>query len=72
MTQKYTLAELTTEEGDAFTKEMTELLEKHNVEVGVKSTIEILKRVEVKEDGVPTPYTDNGESNTTEETPEAN
>lgn len=62
------LTPLTKEEADALTKDLTEVLLKHGCELGVKSTIELLKRVEdTNEEGVPSPY---GESNPpTEETP---
>ena len=35
--------ELTTEEADALTKDLREVLEKHGCEMGVKASIEILK-----------------------------
>jgi len=64
------LQELTKEEAEALTKDLTEVLEKHNCELGVKSSIELLKRVEDKENGVISPFIENGESNNkTEETP---
>lgn len=45
MESEYTTRALTKEEGDALTAEMIAVLEKYNAEMGVKSTIEILKRV---------------------------
>lgn len=69
----HNLKELTKEEAEQLTKELTAVLEKYNCEIGVKSSIEILKRVEIKqEDGVESPYIENGntgESTTNEETP---
>lgn len=71
MEPKYTLEEPPKEEFEALTKELTAILTKYNCEIGVKSSIEILKRVEAKEEGIPTPY--NGDNtDTTEETPKAN
>ena len=37
--------ELTKEEGDALTKDLQDVLEKHNAEMGVISSIQLLKRV---------------------------
>lgn len=42
---EYTTRPLTKEEGDALTKDMMAVLEKHGAELGVKASIEILKRV---------------------------
>lgn len=65
--------ELTKEEGDALTKDLQEVLIKHNCEIGVVSSIQLLKRVdEVISDNpeVNTLLNKNGdESNTNEETP---
>ena len=52
--------ELTFEEGEALTKDLQAVLEKHNAEMGVVSSIQLLKRED-----------DNGETKT-EEIPEAN
>jgi uncharacterized protein YxjI len=62
MDKKYTLEDLTEAELKTFSDEMNALLEKYNVEIGVKSSIQVLKRVETNGDT----------TNTTEETPEAN
>ncbi len=68
---KYTLADLTPEEADALTKDLQKVLIRHNAELGVKSSIEILKRVEIKnEDGIPSSFTPDEESDTKKETPE--
>ncbi len=62
----YTLQPLSEEEFKNLSSELTEVLNKYNAELGVKSTIEILKRVEKKED-VTSPYTDDkGEATETE------
>lgn len=45
----YTTVELTKEEGDALTKDLQEVLAKHNAELGVVSSIQLLKRVEIKD-----------------------
>ena len=66
----YTTRELTKEEGDALSTEMIALLEKHGAELGVVSSIQILKRVPANED-TPSPYQDGEEPNTTEEAPKA-
>lgn len=42
----YTTRELTKEEGDALTKDLQAVLEKHNAELGIKSVVELLRRVE--------------------------
>jgi len=58
--------ELTQEEQEALTKDLTEVLEKHNADLGVVARIEILKRVEEPKESpeseVVSPYAD-GESN---------
>jgi len=38
------MRELTKEEGDALTKDIQEVLEKHNAELGVIASIQLLKR----------------------------
>lgn len=48
--------ELTQEEGEALTKDLQEVLVKHNAELGVVSSIQLLKRVE-EEDGEKTEET---------------
>lgn len=50
--------ELTKEEGEALTKDMQAVLEKHNCDMGVVASIQLLKRVtlEPKEEPVPSPY----------------
>lgn len=62
--------ELTKEEADALTKDLTEVLDKHNCEIGVVSTIQLLKRIEEE---IKSPFMPkDGENNDkTEETPEA-
>lgn len=42
----HTTRELTKEEGDALTKDMQAVLEKHNCDMGVVASIQLLKRVE--------------------------
>lgn len=67
---QYTTRELTKEEGDALTKDMQEVLEKHNAEITVVSAIQLLKR-ESKGD-IPSPFIINGDTDgTTEEAPKA-
>jgi len=51
----YRLEELSKEEGEALTNELQAVLEKHGAEMSVKSTIELSKRVEVK-DPIPSPF----------------
>lgn len=64
---EYTTRELTKEEGDALTKELQEVLERHNAEMSVMSVIQLLKR-EPKD--IPSPFITDGDTNgTTEETP---
>jgi len=43
------MRELTKEEAEALTKDLTEVLIKHGAEMGVRSTIELLKREESDE-----------------------
>lgn len=62
----YTLEELSKDESEAVTKELQEVLKKYNCEMGVTSTINILKRVET---GVPSPFIEptDGEKDNIEE-----
>lgn len=62
---EYTTRELTPEEGKALTDDITALLEKHNAEIGVISSIQLLKRVPTD---TPSPYGNTEE--TTEEKPD--
>ncbi len=52
----YTLAELSPEEGKKLSEEITAVLEKYNAEIGVKSILEILKRVPKTEEPTPSPF----------------
>lgn len=61
------LTELTKEEAEALTKDLTAVLEKHNCELGIKSTIELLKRVE----DTPSTYIEHDGESKTEENPKA-
>jgi len=45
--ENYTRSELSPEEASALTKELQDVLAKYNCEMGVKSSIEIFKRVEI-------------------------
>lgn len=56
--------ELTKEEGEALTKDLQEVLKKHNAEMGVISSIQLLKRVEEE---IKSPFIENGENPTTKE-----
>lgn len=70
MEKRFTLVELSKEEGDALTKDLQEVLAKHNCELGVKAAINLMKRVEIDEQDEPiiSPY--NGtDSDKTEEIP---
>lgn len=49
---EYELEELTKEEAEALTFDLQEVLKKHNCELGVKSSINLMKR---KETGIPSP-----------------
>ncbi len=53
--QPYTTRELTKEEGEALTKDLQAVLEKHGCDMGVVATIQLLKRVEAKPEDVLTP-----------------
>lgn len=59
---------LNEEEFDAFGKDMEALLEKHNCEIGVQSTIQVMKRInEVKDGNIESPFIvkkDNGNNPT--------
>lgn len=50
----HTTRELTKEEGDALTKDMQAVLEKHNCDMGVVASIQLLKRVE-EQKSIPSP-----------------
>lgn len=63
MDQEYTLRELSKEEGIELTKDLQEVLKKHDSEMSVTSTITLLKRVPVtKEDGDENKKTTNSEA----------
>lgn len=64
MDTKYTLAELTPEEAASLTKDLQEVLIKHNCEMGVTSAINLMKRV----DEIPSPYLDGDSPKNTKET----
>lgn len=72
-TPKYTLQDLPPAEAKALTEEITAVLTKYNAEIGVTSQINIMKRVEAKEESIPSPFlTANGENpETTTDTPAA-
>ena len=53
MEPEYTLEEPTKEEADALTKDLQEVLARHNCEMNVTSTIQLLKRVPA--DGILSP-----------------
>lgn len=55
--EDYELEELNTEESESLTKDMQAILEKYNCEMGVKSSIFIMKRVP-KTDGIQTQTTE--------------
>lgn len=63
----YTLEELSPEEAAAMTLELRAVLVKYNAEMGVKSAIELLKRVPIKQDATPSPYPLDGKENGEEE-----
>ncbi len=50
----YKLEELSKEEGDKLTAELQEVLARYDAEMGVSSSIQLLKRVEIKEP-IPSP-----------------
>ncbi len=54
--------ELTHDEAQALTKDLQEVLAKHNCEMSVASSIQLLKRVELPDEPI---------NDTTEETPKA-
>lgn len=66
MEQTYTTAPLSQEEFEALNKEMVALMEKYNCEIGIQSSLQILKRVP---DPMPTPYAE--PTNPTEDSPKA-
>lgn len=59
-----TTRELTPEETASLTKDLQEVLIKHNCEMGVTSTINLMKRI----DEIPSPYTDGDNPENTKET----
>lgn len=66
---KYELRELTKEEATTLTKDMQEVLKKHDAEMQVTSQITLFKRVHPnKEEGIPSPFplNENGEDKTNE------
>jgi len=63
---EYTTRELTPEEGQELTKDLQEVLKKHGAEMGVISSIQLLKRVEPP---TPSPYEHGDKPDTTEEAP---
>lgn len=73
--EDYVLEDLTPEEAAALTKDLQDVLKKYNAEMGVKSAIELLKRVPVKPaepnvtdaaTAIPTPYPIDGKDEGTE------
>lgn len=42
---EFTTRDVTKEEGEALTKDLQEVLAKHDAELGISSTIQLLKRV---------------------------
>lgn len=64
----YELKELTSHEGAALSKDLQEVLEKHGCEMGVTSTINLLKRVPKTEPTLSPIQPENGKgTNATEE-----
>lgn len=70
----YVLEDLTPQEAAALTKDLQDVLKKHNAEMGVKSAIELLKRVPAKSTepnpadaatAIPTPYPIDGKDEDT-------
>lgn len=88
MEKKYTTKDVSQEELEAFNKDLQEVISKHGVEMrliplfkpnttgsfNVDSQIYVYKKVELipKDEGVPSPFIENGENNsdTTEKTAE--
>lgn len=66
------LRQPTSEEADELTKDLQEVLKKHDAELGVKANIELLIRT--KGNSVPSPFMPkpDGESSTNQETPQTN
>jgi hypothetical protein len=57
--------ELTQEEGEALTKDLQEVLEKHNAEMQTKTTIELVKRLDdIPENNSEPKAEESGNSNT--------
>ncbi len=63
----HTTRELTKEEGDALTKDMQAVLEKHGAELGVIASVQLLKRVETPEP-IPSPVEFTNGNDSTEKT----
>lgn len=63
--EEFTLQELSPEEGAALTKDLQDVLTKHNCEMGVKAAIQLLKRVPKE---IKSPYHDGTNPDKTEET----
>lgn len=51
----YKLEEMGKEEGDKLTAELQEVLAKHGAEMGISSSIQLLKRVQVEPQLIPSP-----------------
>lgn len=66
---EYTTRELTKEEGNVLTKDLQDVLEKHNAEMGVVSSIQLLKRVPKEIISPFMPKTDGTNPDKTEESP---
>jgi hypothetical protein len=77
MEPTYKLGELNVEEAKAVTKELQDVLAKHNCEMGVKAALEILKRIPVEE-GIPStdpsvnPLLNGDNNDKSQEAPKAN
>lgn len=76
MEPTYKLGQLSVEEAEALTNELKAVLEKYSCEMGVKASIEILKRIPIStEEGILStnpevnPLIKNGNDNKTEEKP---
>ncbi len=63
MDNQVTTRPLTKEEHDALSKDIMDVLVKHNAELGVQSTITLMKR----EDVIPSPYGNKGEEESEKE-----